>query len=759
MDGRAVPVFTQPHPIVRSHRQADEMPLCSSSYPPLWHDAWRLLFISLRVRFAVARYISDAIRSRRCRSGGKTIWEILEKQPLAIWSCPVVCSGNIQDDDIAFRRHDFRLLPCFEYRCKSLNCTAFVVDFARNICYSVQVKSEELIPETNATLFNKICVTVPLSCKQQRLWQVERTLGAVLKEGQSGWFHQALRRSECYEKCLQAGNECVSAQFRTGEPLSINDTIGTCSLSRLERGTRPQAYRSSMYRDEYLQDQCHNITTKSYCSYAEFRNVSLPYSDVALPGLDVKQCEERCDRSVDGFMCRAYTVDYSEKKPLCLLHSDSTIGLGVSSLIPRPNVIYREQEPCIDLKVECGESTMTIILTTAEPFIGRVYANGYGDVTTCSVNGIGKNVTILKLPLPKKEEIDKPDLVCGLTPAFSISNENRTHTLIWGIIVIQYNPIIQRLGDQSVRVGCTLDESGLPEPRNVTVHSNFSFEDPNAGVPPVGSIVVNVSSEVPVVTMRILNESNMDAVVTQLGEKLTLRIEIHPVNGTYDIAAGHLVASSASGESSYLLLDEIGCPTDPATFPALLKDPIDNRSLISTFTAFKFPDSQIVRFNVIVRFCIEQCEPAICRGGQPSYGRKRRSIGEPVTAEVTEIFRNLTPVELPLELSIVVQSPVITADHLSRENPDTLLITGGKSDSLFCVDASLALGLLIFWLIIQIALTAGCIIAVRRYRKMAVEAEEDRAQILARHLYGIHGGNFEIARRVRWADRNDSSIG
>lgn len=55
----------------------------------------------------------------------------------------------------------------------------------------------------------------------------------------------------------------------------------------------------------------------------------------------------------------------------------------------------------------------------------------------------------------------------------------------------------------------------------------------SAGVPPVGSIVVNVSSEVPVVTMRILNEDNTDAVVTQLGQKLTLRIEIHPVNGKY----------------------------------------------------------------------------------------------------------------------------------------------------------------------------------------------------------------------------------
>ncbi|GAB1866522.1 ZP domain-containing protein [Camponotus japonicus] len=653
------------------------------------------------------------------------------------------------------------VVPCFE-RCKSLNCTAFVIDFVSNICYSVQVKGEELIPETNATFFHKICIKVSPNCKRQRLWQVERTLGAILKDGYSNLYFQALlRRSECYEKCLKAGSECESAQFRTSEPLSIEDTLGMCSLSKFERGTRPQAYRSSMYRDEYLQDQCHNISKKNYCSYAEFRNVTLPYSDIALPGLDLKQCEEKCDRSQHGFICRAYTVDYSEEKPFCLLHSDDTISLGVSSLVTRPNVIYKEQEACLDLKVQCGESIMTVVLTTAEPFDGRMYVSGFGD--TCGVNGVGNNVTILRIPLPKKEIIGRSNIECGLTPAFSINNENRTHTLVWATIVIQYNPIIQRLGDQSVRIGCSLDGRDIPEPRNVSVNSSFSFLDPNAGVPPVGSIVINASSEAPVVTMRILNEEHMDAVVTQLGQKLTLRIEIRPADGPYDIIAGHLVASSASGDSSYLLLDESGCPTDSTTFPALLKDPMDNRSLISTFTAFKFPDSQIVRFNVIVKFCLEECEPATCRGGQISYGRKRRSIEQPLIAEVTEIFRNLTPAELPLQLSIVVQSPVITADHLlSRENPvpDTVLITGGRSiDGLICVDASLALGLLIFWLIIQIILTAGCLLAVRRYRKMAVEAEEDRADILARHLYGIHGGNFEIARRVRWADRNDSSIG
>lgn len=79
-------------------------------------------------------------------------------------------------------------------------------------------------------------------------------------------------------------------------------------------------------------------------------------------------------------------------------------------------------------------------------------------------------------------------------------------------------------------------------------------------------------------------------------------------------------------------------------------------------------------------------------------------------------------------------------------------------EGLLCVDAALALGLLIFWLIVQILLTMTCIYVIRKYRRVARKAEEDRADILTRHLYGIHGGNFEISRRVRWADHNGSTI-
>lgn len=67
---------------------------------------------------------------------------------------------------------------------------------------------------------------------------------------------------------------------------------------------------------------------------------------------------------------------------------------------------------------------MTVILTTAEPFDGQMYVSGYAD--TCSVNGVGNNVTILRIPLPKKEIIGKSNHIeCDLTPAFSIDNENR----------------------------------------------------------------------------------------------------------------------------------------------------------------------------------------------------------------------------------------------------------------------------------------------------------------------------------------------
>lgn len=187
---------------------------------------------------------------------------------------------------------------------------------------------------------------------------------------------------------------------------------------------------------------------------------------------------------------------------------------------------------------------------------------------------------------------------------------------------------------------------------------------------------------------------------------------------------------------------------------------------------------------------IQRVLQTVCNGDKLSYGKRKRSIESENTHsiyndEATQMFQNETPEELPLYLSIIVQNPVASsADRLSsRENvsPDTVLITGESKfnkflyfyfqiilfrflfffldsmDGLLCIDASLALSLLIILLIIQITFIVGCLVTIAQYRRTAIRAEEDRANILARHLYGIHGGNLEIARRVRWADHNASS--
>lgn len=144
------------------------------------------------------------------------------------------------------------------------------------------------------------------------------------------------------------------------------------------------------------------------------------------------------------------------------------------------------------------------------------------------------------------------------------------------------------------------------------------------------------------------------------------------------MAAGHLVASSTSGDASILLLDEMGCPTDAKIFPGMFKDPANNKSLISTFTAFKFPDSYRVRFNVIVRFCLTECTPTKCSGDIVSYGRRKRSSA--TTAEINEINSTTDNAldELPLESSIIVRDAVIAADPLRSGKSDTIFFAGER---------------------------------------------------------------------------------
>lgn len=112
------------------------------------------------------------------------------------------------------------------FRCERVNCTAFVVDFGKRICYAIEAKEDELIPDPNSTFYHRVCVRgrrvrspsndyssivifcfqlVPISCTRHRLWQVERSPGAVLIDSSALHLPNPITRNQCYEKCIETG--------------------------------------------------------------------------------------------------------------------------------------------------------------------------------------------------------------------------------------------------------------------------------------------------------------------------------------------------------------------------------------------------------------------------------------------------------------------------------------------------------------------------------------------------------------------------
>lgn len=110
-----------------------------------------------------------------------------------------------------------------------------------------------------------------------------------------------------------------------------------------------------------------------------------------------------------------------------------------------------------------------------------------------------------------------------------------------------------------------------------------------------------------------------------LGQNLELQISLDPPDSLYDIRAVQLIAKSDTGHSSIMLLDKRGCPTDQTVFPALEKLRSNStHMLFGRFHAFKFAGSSFVNFEVIIQFCMQECQPINCGQGVRSNGRRRR---------------------------------------------------------------------------------------------------------------------------------------
>lgn len=109
-------------------------------------------------------------------------------------------------------------------------------------------------------------------------------------------------------------------------------------------------------------------------------------------------------------------------------------------------------------------------------------------------------------------------------------------------------------------------------------------------------------------------------------------------------------------------------------------------------------------------------------------------------------------IEVPLTIKLNVHnSNAGEMESLIYGENSQILVAGfdADKDNLFCINLSLLVIILIFFLIIQIACMTGCCILIKKYKKMS-DLEEDR-----KSLNRIHN-SLEYDRHVHWADQNSA---
>lgn len=336
------------------------------------------------------------------------------------------------------------------------------------------------------------------------------------------------------------------------------------------------------------------------------------------------------------------------------------------------------------ISVQCNSKEMLVSINFDAPFRGKVMAKGNPE--QCYIVGDGQ--ASLQFPI-----------VFG--PKCNSRQEG--HNTFVNEVVIQQHPIIMTDNDKTVRVMCAFE---APE-QTITLKnpsSRYNASGIDVGAPEASrtrhdksqfNSVVSNKAEPPSVVLRILDAAGRDASMINLGDDLTLKIQMQMdgSNSALGIFARNLAARSSNGET-LLLIDNDGCPVDNAVFPGLQIDQHDGISLYSTFKAFRFPSSGLVNFEVQIRFCPERCQPVDCRNGSQktkSFGKRRRkrqadsyaSPDEPNSSEfdppMSRAQTNRTAILESVNPSFDQERPL----HSIRPNPIEALSTVMKPGKAF----------------------------------------------------------------------------
>lgn len=489
-------------------------------------------------------------------------------------------------------------------RCRrSARCRAFLVDYARHTCYSIdanqltasgqqqqqlarQPTPVQLLPTQDRTsYFEKICLNLPaIDC--ERAWIYERVSGHHLHGHDDKIIDDVPSRLRCQEHCLNEREfKCRSGEY--------DYLAQQCRLSMLDRHVKPMAFRATGANVDYFENQC--VPVGNQCdAFDRFEDLDLGRPEIMRSANTSDQCQLFCTQTIKAFVCRSFTWNPITGK--CYLNSANTFTVGgLDKLIGAPGLIYYQRNDCIDLKLECDTNAMTLQLRTNEPFRGRMYVRD--EPNLCETLGRSSLSSSLSIPFNHGGGGGGDSLgALGAGRSCAIRELPSRYS---SVVVVQQHPLIQRKSDRYIKVVCDFQTA------NKTISSSYNV----VANPWTSTALINATSFAPKIRLRITDRLGNDITGAKLGDELFLRIEAE-TESVYDMVARSVLAKSGQSDESIALIDKDGCPTDFRIFPPLKK--MNRRTIVGKFDAFKFSSDVVVRFQVDVQFCLNQCPPPVC---------------------------------------------------------------------------------------------------------------------------------------------------
>ncbi|XP_054706611.1 uncharacterized protein LOC129216421 [Uloborus diversus] len=486
---------------------------------------------------------------------------------------------------------------CYRKCLEIQQCEAYFIDHEDQKCVLLRAGARALsltgpLEHSSAWSYHrKICLGGK-ACHRQ--WAFDRIPGVQLFGYDDKPLTNVESRDICLEKCsVEDSFVCRSARY---------DRLNkTCVLSRHDRRTAPEAFRRSLHQVEYLENQC--ITEPSRCMFHQQNGRTLvPGGHVHVHGTASTrdECERACVRHSD-FTCRSF--EFNPDSNLCLLSPDDSYS--ISEGLRQPNAqgrYFYERGSCIEVQMHCEATSMTAIVKVITPFRGRLYALGHPyECYAVSVRANGE--VALTMPLHGR--------TCG--------TKNLGNGTFVNSVVVQHHPFVLRSTDRRIDVACDYEEVQRKLRGGKQV-----LEGDLLGL----TQVITGLAATPPVRMHVVNASGFEIRGVELGEQLYLKVEMLD-ESVFGIFGSGLLARSGKGTETVMLIDDRGCPIEPAIFPALSKEE-GSKSLVAPFQAFKFASESTVKFQLTVSFCLDQCSSVKCEDESTkevhqSHGRRKRS--------------------------------------------------------------------------------------------------------------------------------------